>query len=368
MSTLKIFRSVFVVAVISLLVVPLGAQTVNMRLEFQDYDVMFLSDFIDVTTQKLAPNIPNIYLELRTDVPIRVYLTVEAFVQLKGESQEPVFTVNPRTKAFDLSGTRIVSSRDFSESSTSDIQIEKGYVENTALKTKLENYAKRFPTAPVGTYQIIMKAYTAGTTQQIGAASRTIEIRNASVGEVQVTLIDPQEGATLLTTLPTFSWNSEKPNVTLYIYEKLAIHRSPQEAVQGIPHLKVDLSGISTYTYPPTAQRRLEENKGYYWYVETSVSTNRGIEKRQSEIRFFRVVPASTGGDAASNPYVVFLQRLGETDESLRTAVNRLIAAEWQPSGAVLVDGRRITQEEFVQLVNNLVQTNTKIQAKVEDR
>lgn len=370
MSTCTIFRLALVVAVICFLTLPLGAQTVTMTLNFQNYDVIFLSDFIDISTQKLSPNIPNVYLEMVTNPAnstIDIYMKVRAFVQLKGESEDRL--VEAETKSFRLIGSRTLSSRDFASGSTSDVQVKSGYYENTALRKKLEDYAKRFPTAPVGTYRVEMEAYAAAMDQQIGAASRTIEIRNASVSEVQVTLIDPQEGATLLTTLPTFSWSSEKPNVTLYIYEKLPIHRSPQEAVNGIPHLKLDLPpGSSTFTYPPTAPRRLEENKGYYWYVETSVSTNRGIEKRQSEIRFFRIVPASTGGDPTSNPYVVFLQRLGEMDENLRSSLNRLITAEWQPSGSVLLDGKRLSQEEFVQLVNNIVQTNTKIQVKVEDR
>jgi hypothetical protein len=363
----KTFRCMFLVMAMGVPLLPLGAQEVKITINFPAYDVMFLTDFIDVTTQKLSPNIPGVSMELvTTPDTLTIYLKVRAFVQLKGKSEE--LLVDAETKPFRPGAFRVVSSRDFASGSTSDIQVKSGYFENKSLRQELEDYAKRFPTAPVGTYRVAMDAYGVVNNARVGGASKTIEIRNASVSEVQVTLIDPQQGATLQTTLPTFSWNSEKPKVTLYIFEKLPIHRSPEEAVTGIPHLKVDLSGVSTFTYPSNAPRRLEENKGYYWYVETSVTTNRGIEKRQSEIRFFRIVPASAGTDAASNPFIALLQRLGEGDENLRSALNRLLTAEWQPTGTVLIDGRRITQEEFVQLVNRLVQSGTRIQVKAEDR
>lgn len=365
----RTFQCVLLAMAMGLPLLPVNAQTprVDITINFPNYDIIFLADFIDVTTQKLSPNIPGVSMEMVTNPDtITIYLRVKAYVQLKGKSEE--LLVDAETKPFKPGAIRVLSSRDFASGSTSDVQVKSGYYENKSLRQELEDYAKRFPTAPVGTYRVEFEAYWVVGGAQVGRASKAIEIRNASVSEVQVTLIDPPQGASLQTTLPTFSWNSEKPNVTLYIYEKLPIHRSPEEAVTGIPHLKVDLSGVSTFTYPSNAPRRLEENKGYYWYVETSVSTNRGIEKRQSEIRFFRIVPASAGTDAASNPFVTLLQRLSENDENLRSALNRLIVAEWQPTGTVLVDGRRISQDEFVQLVNRLVQSGIRIQVKTEDR
>jgi hypothetical protein len=355
-------RAIIVGAVMCLLVPAFGlAQVkVNMSLNFENYDVIFLSDFIDVSTRKLSPNIPNVYLEISTDpanTTITIYMKVRAYIQLKGKAQE--LLVDAETEPFTLTGSRTISSRDFAGGSTSDVKVKSGYYENKSLRTELEDYAKRFPTAPVGSYLVEMEAYSSSSNEQIGRIARTIEIKNASVSEVQVTLIEPQEGAVIPTLLPNFSWNSEKPDVTLYIYEKLPIHQSPQEAITGIPHLKVDLTGISTFVYPPEAPRRLEANKGYYWYVETSVSTNRGIEKRQSEIRFFRIrlenqweraleqVFANMGGSAAGT--FATLQNIG-----------------WLPSGQVTLDGRTLTREEFIALIGSLVQSSTPVTIKVE--
>ncbi len=336
--------------------------TVNMDLNFQDYDVIFLSDFIDVASQKLAPNIPNIYLELTTSPANRtlnVYMKVWAYVQLKGKAQE--LLVEAETEVFELKGFRTISSRDFAGSSTSDVEIKKGYYENKKLRGDLEDHAKRFPTAPVGNYRVVMEMYLAYASppQRLGAAARTISIQNASASEVQVTLIEPQEGAVVPTTLPTFSWNSEKPDVTLYIYERGQFHRSPQEAITGVPHLKRDLPRISTFTYPPDAPRRLETNKGYYWYVETFVSTNRGIEKRQSEIRFFRI--------KLDNPWERSMeQAFTNLGGSAAGTFATLQSIGWLPTGVVTLEGKTLTRDEFVALVSTLVQSNRPIKIRVE--
>lgn len=355
-------RTVFLGALFCLLLPAIGTAqvTVNLSLNFENYDVVFLSDFVDVSTRKLSPNIPNVYLEMTTNPPnstIDIFMRVRAYVQLKGKVEE--LLVDAETEVFRLAGSRTISSRDFAGGSTSDVKVKPSYYENKNLRDELEDYAKRFPTAPVGTYRVEMEAYSSTSNPPIGRVARTIEIKNASVSEVQVTLIEPQEGAVIPTTLPAFSWNSEKPNVTLYIYEKLPIHQSPQEAITGIPHLKIDLTGMSTFVYPPDAPRRLEPNKGYYWYVETSVSTNRGIEKRQSEIRFFRIklenqweraleqVFANMGGNAAGT--FATMQNIG-----------------WLPTGQVLLDGRTLTREEFIALISSLVQSNTPVTVRVE--
>jgi hypothetical protein len=307
-----------------------------------------------------------VFLDIITTDSVRMFLVVEAYVQLRGRGEEPLVE-RGYTNVFTVFGRRTVSSRDFAPGGSGDIKIQ-DHDENEPLRKDLEDYAQRFPTAPVGTYRVTMKALPASAFSPLNLdatplgtpAQKRIIIQNASVGEVQVTLVDPQEGAVIPTTLPTFSWNSEKPDVTLYIYEKQPIHQSPEEAISGIPHLKLDLPpGSSTFTYPATAPRRLEIGKGYYWFVETSVSTNRGIQKRQSEIRFFRIM--------LDNPWAQVIERVfGNLGGGAAGTLATLQSTGWLPKGAVTLDGRPMTREEFAALINSIAENKRPLQIRVE--
>jgi hypothetical protein len=178
---------------------------------------------------------------------------------------------------------------------------------------------------------------------------------------VQVTLIDPLPGAVLASLFPTFSWTSEKPEVTLFVYEKRPIHRSPEEAITGIPYLKQELSGGQTFTYPPDAPRRLENGRSYYWFVETSVTTNRGVEKRQSEIRLFRVRLDNTLGQTVEQ---LFNSMGGQGAGTIGT----LMQMGWLPSGSVTLDGRTLTRDELIALFNKLINDRTPITIRVESQ
>jgi len=229
------------------------------------------------------------------------------------------------------------------------------------LRDKLQNYVQRFPTAPVGQYSFEIEAWS-GTNdvpgQRLGGLTRTITIRNASESEVVVTLVSPEQGSTVPTPFPTFSWSSEKPQVVLYVYEKLGIHRSPEEAVTGIPYLKRELNGISTFTYPADAERRLEIGKTYYWFLETKVLTSRGDLSRRSEIRLFRVLP----GGGSSNPLLLALSTMGG---DLATQLGNLIQDGWQPSGAT-IDGSPANPGDVNSLLQRLARENIKVNVSIE--
>jgi hypothetical protein len=175
---------------------------------------------------------------------------------------------------------------------------------------------------------------------------------------VVVTLVSPEHGSSVPTPFPTFTWTSQKPKVTLYVYEKLPVHRSAEEAVTGIPYLKLELNGISTFTYPADAARRLEVGKTYLWFVETEVVTTRGNLSRRSEVRLFRV--QAGGGDNA-------LTRLLSTlPGDVAGQLQQLIQDGWIPSGVTL-DGRPLNQGELTALFQQLARNNTEVNFRVED-
>jgi hypothetical protein len=368
MWTIRI-RRVFGVGLLALLVMLTGstclAQTprVQLDLQFPSFDVIYLSDIIDPVTGKLASSVPNFALNLRTDPPgqtISLYLVISAKIKLQGDAgYDEVLSTPARTEPFDLFGSRTITSRDL-RGGLSDIKVDV-YEENQAVKDRLENYAKRFPTAPVGTYIVQVKVFSAVTDNPLGSASKTITVQNASSSEVQVTLVDPPAGAVLATPFPTFSWTSEKPEVTLYVYEKLPIHRSPQEAITGIPYLKQEISGAQVFTYPANAPRRLQDGRSYYWFVETSVTTNRGVEKRQSDIRMFRV----RADNALAQTVEQLLNQMGGAAAG---TIATLIQMGWNPSPPVTMDSRTLSREELIALLSKLASEGTKVQIHVESQ
>ncbi len=325
-----------------------------------NYDVVYLADFLDVTTGKLASSIPNFSGEMRAvpaDGKGSIFLRLRAYIQLQGDASRNLL-VDAETRAFILDKSRVISARDFASGSVSDIQIRTS-TEDKNQRQRIEDYVARFPTAPVGTYTFVLEAYDATTQQMIGNISKDINIRNASPDEVVVSLIDPQPGAIVATLLPTFSWSSPNPDVTLMVYEKLPVQRTPQEATTGIPHLSVDLNGVSTYTYPLSGARRLENGKTYVWFVRTKVKTNRGTVNRDSELRVFRVQM----GDERVQQLEQFLNTLGGNAAGTLATLESM---GWIPRGEMTLDGKRLTMEDLNKLLNELTAKNVQFQVRVE--
>jgi hypothetical protein len=331
--------------------------TVDIRL--QSYDVIYVADMFDVATGSISNAIPNVSFTL-TPVPAsaagRVRLKVTATVQLKGDPA-PLQLVTATTNDFDLVGFLLVSSRDLA-STSGNIRVNQSITDQNT-KERLKTYITTFPTAPVGTYTIRVDVINANNGITIGSQSQTVEVKNSSVADVSVTLLDPQEGSVLSTVLPTFAWITEKPTARVKIFEKLPQYQSPQDAISGIPHLVQDVNG-STLTYPPDA-RKLEPGKTYYWFVETDITSNRGTQTKQSEIRMFRVSSANVSA------LLQMIERLFTTyGGDLATNYAQMQDMGLQFTGEIAKDGTRITREELAQLFDYFVTNNTKLLVRVE--
>lgn len=360
----RLARALLVCALTLLCVTAVSAQAtkVNIDISLPNYDVIYVADMFDVASGSLSNAIPNISFSLTTSPPgssARVFLRIVAKIQLKGDLT-PINLVTAETFPFDLNGSILISSRDLARGASGVVRINPPtVVKNSTLETRMKDHILNFPTAPVGTYTIQIEVVNALGGNTLGADTKTVEVKNASAGEVSITLVDPLDGAVLASVLPTFSWTAEKPTARLKVYEKLPHYQSPQEAVGGIPHLDVEVSG-SVFTYPPDG-RKLEPGKSYYWFVESVVSTNRGDQTKQSEIRLFRVM---------STDITVILQMLerlfatygGDLAATLTSMQNMGL----QLSGEVTKDGVRITREELARLFDQFLRTNTKLQVRVE--
>ena len=333
---------------------------VRFELPAFNYDVLYLADFLDVATQKLASNIADFSGSIIAEpsgAQGDIKISAKAYIQLQGDGS-PNLLATAETRLFTLRNQRTLSSRDLASGSTSEIQVVTS-TEDATQRKRLEDYAARFPTAPVGQYILELEALSPADAT-LGRTRKTITIRNASPDEVVITLLDPQPGAIIGTVLPTFSWSSPNPNVKLSVYEKLPVHQSAQEAVTGVPYLKIELVGASTFTYPADAPRRLEQNKSYVWFVETEVNTNRGVIRRRSELNIFRIQTV--------NPQQQAIEQLFN---SLGSAASGTFATlqniGWSPSGDLTLDGRRVTREDLTNLITRLSGQNIQFQLRVEN-
>jgi len=342
---------------------PPSINSVQFELPAFNYDVLYLADFIDVGTQRLASNIPDFsgsIIPLPSGSVGQIYITAKAFIQLQGDPS-PIRLISVETRLFRLGpGARTFSARDLAKGGTSDIQVDDSKTdEDRSQRKRLEDYGARFPTAPVGQYVLEIEARSA-TNAVLGRVRKTIRIRNASPDEVVVTLLDPQPGAVLSSIAPTFSWSSPNPKIKLSVYEKLPVHQTPQEATTGIPYLAVELNGLNTFTYPANAPRRLEQNRTYVWFVETEVTTNRGPVRRRSELNVFRI--------QLSNPQQQAVEQLfNGLGSSAQGTYATLQGIGWLPSGEISLDGRRLTRDELAGLITKTAGQSIQFKVRVEN-
>jgi hypothetical protein len=192
------------------------AQLTSVRIELPAfaYDVLYLADFIDVGTQKLASNIPDFSGSIIAEPPGssgQIRLVAKASIRLQGDAQ-PNLVAEATTRPFTVNGSKTFSSRDLASGSVGDIQIETSR-EIEGQRKRLEDYAARFPTAPVGQYVLEIEAQNPTGSAVLGKVRKVISIRNASPDEVVITLLDPQPGAVISSIAPTFSWSSPNPKV-----------------------------------------------------------------------------------------------------------------------------------------------------------
>jgi hypothetical protein len=356
---------VLLVGVLAVLSLTAAWAQVNVDINLPNYDVIYATDMFDVTTGSFANAVPNLSFNITTSPPraYRVWMTIVARVQLQGD---PVAgnLVSVKTQVFDLNQSMVISSRELAAGRTSTVPIFPGDVQrNRTLETRIRDHILKFPTAPVGNYTIDVSVFDGtngnSTGARLGGGSRTVQVRNSSAGDVNITLLEPQDGASVNSLLPTFSWTTEKPRARLKVYEKLPHHQSAQEAVTGIPHLSVNVE-TNVFNYPPDA-RKLETGKTYYWFVEALVSTNRGDEVKQSEIRAFRIQSANM------TALSLLLERLLSTyGADLAPVLVSMQSMGLQLTGDVTLDGGRVTREELARLFDSFVTNQTKLSVRIE--
>ncbi|MCX7984071.1 MAG: hypothetical protein N3A63_04105 [Bacteroidetes bacterium] len=324
-----------------------------------EYEMVYLADFINVREQKLSPTISGVSVDIEVIDPPegrgRIYLVAEVFVQLQGDAQSDLI-VRGKTNLFQINGRRTLTAFDFTTRSGEIYIVNENYFENTRLRKRIEDLAQATVTVPPGTYRIVLTAYNA-LRQKVGSTSETIVISRSNVEEVYVEIVEPSNGAILTTLTPTFTWTTTAQDVILRIFEVGRGHRSPQDAVSAArPVLVRELSGVTTYTYPADAERKLEYEKAYVVQISALVNTNRGKVERSSKPVVFRITTDRVGK---------ILEKFFSSQPSDAAARYTALRSEptnwvaWQTYGSIMVDGKIITADELEELLNSLEQKGT---------
>jgi hypothetical protein len=374
---MKLFLTVLAMVILGLCLTTAKTQAqpqVNAVLTFFDYDVIYLTDFIDVKTQKLNSSISGISLDLTVVNPpggtVNVCVYLEVQVQLRGDSR-PQTLVSGFSKNFTINGSRTLTARDFAKNGSGVAVLnDAGYYVNESLKKRITDFALTTPTTPPGTYQIKMIVLPAGSTNinaKYGGDSKNIVIPYATPDEAFVEINDPKNGSYFTNLAPTFSWTTNANTVKVSVYEAGVSQRSPQDALTGgNPYLVKEITGATSLTYPQDASRQLQENKAFVLQVEAKVITNRGEVENSSLPVVFRITDDNVGkmldnflSTSSGSAYGVF--------STLRAEPSNWVA--WQPYGIITLDGSMLTETDFQALIHDLAANHSlNLQLSVENQ
>ena len=376
---MKLLLAILIVIGVGLYFTNAEAQTqsppkVAATLNFFDYDVVYLTDFIDVKTQKLNSAIPQISLDLTVVNPpggtVKVCIYVEVQVQLRGDAHSQLL-VSGYSLDFPINGSRTLAARDFAKDGSGVAVLRnRNYYENEDLKKKITDMAMTTPTAPPGTYQIAMKVLPAGATNsniQYGGDSKTVVIPYSATDEAFVEINDPKNGSYFTNLAPTFSWTTNANAIKISVFEAGTNHRSPQDALTGgNPCLIKDLTGVASLTYPQDASRQLQDNKAYVIQVEAKVSTNRGEVGNFSRPVVFRITN-DNAGKMLDNFLNSAAGSASGTYSSLRSDPSDWVS--WPAYGNMTLDGNTLTETDLQALLHDLASNpDLKVQLSVENQ
>ncbi len=391
MNRMALFSIVFLATVGLYSITVAQTNPIKVSLDFQMYDVVYITDFVDVKNDQLNPNISGISLSMSAvGVPpseLWVCVYAELHVQLVGEADQELMYVY--TNNFDMIKNPVLAANNFAKGGSGNIYIRDGsdtYWENASFRKRLEDMAAKNPTAPPGKYTILMKVLTADSktpghgipknVQVLGQDAKTVTVQYSTADEVFVEINDPKDGSFINNLAPTFSWTSSAP-VRISVYEALPTYRSPQDALAaGNPCLVrknyVDASGNpadftgNSLTYPGNAERSLEQNKAYVVQVEGRVVTNRGDVMRQSKPVVFRITDDKVGM-MLDNFLNAFSGSASATYSTLRADPSNWVA--WSRYGNITLDGSTLTETDLQALINDLAgRQDLKLQLGVENQ
>jgi hypothetical protein len=350
--------------------------SINTTLNVTEYDILYLTDFINAKTQKLNSAVSGFSVDLvgaQQAPPLQIRIYMKVLVQLRGDAH-PGQLLEGLSNPFSFNGRLTLTARDFVAAAGGSAALYplpgSLNIENSDIKKRIADFAQTTGAAPPGTYQINVKVLPQGATDpgnSIGGDSKTIVIPYSAVDEVFVEINDPMNGSYSNNLAPTFSWTSTESNVTVRVYEVGLNHHSPQDALTGgNPYLEENVAGTNTLTYPANAKRQLQENKAYVLQIEANVSSSRGPLKSVSQPVVFRIT-----NDNLGNILDYFLNSVSgnasATYSTLRAEPTKWIP--WSPYGNITLNGTMLSESDLQELLKDLsTQQDVKLELSVENQ
>ena len=351
--------------------------TITTTININEYDILFLTDLINVKTQKLNSAISGFSIDIvgtQQALPTQIRIYMKVLVQLRGDSH-PGQLLEGLSSDITFNGRLTLTASDFVMATGGKAVLYplsgNSGVDNSDLKKRMTDFAQTTGTAPPGTYQIFVKVLPQGSTDPNNSLygngdSKTIVIPYSSVNEAFVEINDPKDGSFFSNLAPTFSWTTNANTVQVSVFEAGVSQRSPQDALTGgNPCLVKTLSG-TILTYPQDASRQLQENGAYVLQVEALVSTNRGEAGNFSRPVVFRITNDNIGkmldnflSTSAGDAYGVY--------SSLRADPSNWVA--WPPYGNITLDGGVLTETDLQTLIHDLAgNSDLNLQISVENQ
>ena len=348
-----------------------SGQNPSVTINLSEYDVIFLTDFFDVKTDKLSSAAPGFSVTINGLTAGDIYLSVKVKVELRGGNGDAgeALLVEGCTNPIHTTGSLILSARDFAKGGIASLDNLRcsGYHQNEPLKKKIRDLALATSTAPPGTYQMRVEVFPAGGGNPLIADSRTINVAYSTPQEANVEIIEPKTGSYFDNLAPIFSWTTVAPNVIVRVYEAGLNHRSPQDALTGSSLcLEEHVNGATTLTYPAAAKRQLQENRAYVVQVEASVLTSRGNQGNLSQPVVFRIT-----NDYLGKVFDNFMNSVSgnasATYSTLRAEPTKWIP--WSLYGNITLNGAILSENDLQVLLNELsTQQDVKIDLSVENQ
>ena len=377
---MKLLVFIFTVFGLGLWFAPANAQntksSINTTINIAEYDILYLTDFIDAKTQNLNSAVSGFSVDLvgaQQVPPLQIRIYMKVLVQLRGDAHAEQL-LEGLSHDIPFTGRLTLTARDFVKAAGGIAVLyplgANSNIENSNLKKRITDFAQTTSAAPPGTYQITVKALPQGTTDpnnSYGGDSKTIVIPYSAVDEVFVEINDPRNGSYSNNLAPTFSWTSTEPNVTVRVYEAGLNHHSPQDALTGgNPYLEENVVGTNTLTYPANAKRQLQENKAYVLQIEANVSSSRGPMKSVSQPVVFRIT-----NDNLGSILDYFLNSVSgnasATYSTLRADPTKWIP--WSPYGNITLNGNMLSESDLQVLLKELsTQQDVKLELSVENQ
>ena len=374
---MKLLVFIFIMLTLGLWFARADAQnTITTTININEYDILYLTDFINAKTQKLNSAVSGFSVDLvgaQQVPPLQIRIYMKVLVQLRGDAH-PGQLLEGLSNPFSFNGRLTLTARDFVAAAGGIAVLYplsgNSNIENSDIKKKIADFAQTTGAAPPGTYQISVRVLPQGSTDpsnSYGGDSKTIVIPYSAVDEVFVEINEPRNGSYSNNLAPTFSWTSAEPNVTVRVYEAGLNNRSPQDALTGgNPYLEENVVGTNTLTYPANAKRQLQENKAYVLQIEANISSSRGPMKSVSQPVVFRIT-----NDNLGSILDYFLNTVSgnasATYSTLRAEPTKWIP--WSTYGNITLNGNILSESDLQVLLNELsTEQDVKLELSVENQ